>query len=1098
MKTKKYIIKQNEKYFEDICNFIINNRTNKKICIYFFIGAGFVDYVFKTKDLNWDFIAKKEILGDLELAKLEKYKPINSNFDYLTIINKEKYKNEILKINSKNEFKNLELKWLVNHLKNIVQNNIKIKFITTNHCKTIDKYFLTKNQFTSNDIENKKISTNDDWYSLKLHLVEENYAINWDDYFKILFEKKILNSFKKYIENEKKEYSTNIFISFGSSLNETHIVSMLNFFNDDENKFIVFRKKPTIIKNMNIYTSWISKKEDSKIMDVLVESHDDWDELFKNFSEILRFVIDQSKMSILEKKLFNEPDIEKITIEKINNLLEKDDNVIIKFLNSKEFKNLEKEEKDHFFNSFSWFAFYKIRKELLFFLIKKCNKMDYILFNFYRYKPNLFPVQSFVIWKYIDENKYKIDVKNKFLLNFILSIDIKKINNNSIKKIQKYFIEITINNINEYRSLFQNPLQTNMKNIKDLFEKELLSENDLIKIFKKYKNNDKLIKTLLFFYSITSDLKWKANFLWIFQEVFGYSSKFDILSNKLFTINKKMIEIFCNEKQVSFNEIHKYINNHKEIFKEENKFEILTCNIRKIVDKLMKIKPKNKKIKNLHIKICKDLTFCDIEYLKNVESFYYEKQKTEKDFEKFLNKYKEIKDFSKFLDPIIIYWYKKSFNKIDCLNFVYKKINFLLNKENVLSLLDYFINNKENIKIFLESNIIKYSLLSSIVEVFLGSFDKLKNNSKKLEMFLNLFCYNDKDFRMSNTSLFKKEENEIIKMIVFLWNDKCLNIIKLIFSQFESNSENFIFFMFFKINNFEFVSKCSNIIKNVLKELGKIAEKNKFISAIFKKDEEIFKNIYLNKIEKINKKYVYFFILINYENSKNILDKDKKILDENICEILKFLDEYNKKIKEPFIKESIVLFFEDYLLNLLKIFGEKKMCDFLFRKSTQEFIKTNDMLVVFLKSLFFLINNENGRLLKTKAIKTINKWLEIDNNINKLFEKLCLNIFFFKEIDDYKYIYKTFETYFSLISKLDINIKINDDFYESLFYNEYNHYNTILIKLIFIKFIYKINKRKNEYLNVVLKSYSKKIEIKKLEQMKFEDILTFIKKIKNN
>lgn len=264
----KQIIIINEKQIDKIISFIINNR--KVIDVYFFIGSGFLKYLLngneKLKNLKINYLSWQQMFN-------KKFSRLSADhFHDLTTIDF-KYEEKIKKIIEFNDKqfeknnvvnnKNNGLKKIYNTIRNIIINDNKpensIRFITTNHCNTINKYFEIYDEYY---LENSCHFLKENFSILNMHSKNKNELIYKIEHYVDLFSQKneneksyinkILNLANSIKEKDQEIKRKKIFFLFGTSFSELHLNVFINKIKSDDHPIVWFRDISQIIRKTNI------------------------------------------------------------------------------------------------------------------------------------------------------------------------------------------------------------------------------------------------------------------------------------------------------------------------------------------------------------------------------------------------------------------------------------------------------------------------------------------------------------------------------------------------------------------------------------------------------------------------------------------------------------------------------------------------------------------------------------------------------------------------------------------------------------------------------------------------------------------------------
>lgn len=316
----KQIMKINEKQINKIISFIINNR--KVIDVYFFIGSGFLKYLLngheERKNLKINYLSWQEMF-----KKKFSYLDTDHFHDLTTVdFQYEKKIKKIIEFNDKQFEKdkivnneNNGLKEFYNTIRNIIisdnkpenNNNNSIRFITTNHCNTINKYFEIYDKYY---LENLYYFLKENFSILNIHNKNKNEFIYKIEHYVDLFSQKNENKENYFYINEILELADSIkdkdqeikrkkiFFLFGTSFSELHLNVFINKIKSSDHPIVWFRDISQIIRKTNIKSSnkevlfknlkkFLQEQEKKYFWHIFLKP-EEFDNLFKIFNKKLK------------------------------------------------------------------------------------------------------------------------------------------------------------------------------------------------------------------------------------------------------------------------------------------------------------------------------------------------------------------------------------------------------------------------------------------------------------------------------------------------------------------------------------------------------------------------------------------------------------------------------------------------------------------------------------------------------------------------------------------------------------------------------------------------------------------------------------------
>lgn len=937
------IKKLNLKTIDEIIKFIVNNRD--ELGIYFFLGSGFVNYV-SNDDKSWKNMANQKFYNKLDINSFADL--IYIDFDY---------KNEIKKINeNQKKYKNYGLRDLWNTFSffnsSTQKFNNKLKIITTNHCNTIENYFLLSNIFNLNDLILFNNKTHN--YSiLKMHNFSNNeFIYNVESYWKFFNDEnnyyKILSNFFQYEFKEK----NNIIFIFGSSYSELHINTLFRSVISREN-IIIWIRDLTEVLNLD--------KSIQDYKSIPISEIKKFHKEYKNNNHLILFFNEDNDKNLSANSIFNH------IIEKWNNELKK----VIKFfenftINSNgklNLKNIDEEILKDFNNKKK----NKI-KELNF----KLKNKDYLYLACVLIH-NIYKDKQILEWYFKNiKNTINTPININWLIEtpsfkLINLVSCKKLVNNMIKSnldISQFSSDLFIDLISKIKISWKNEkewkwiVNFSFNKIIQIEKKGFYSSKSAFFIevtnFNEFKKMEMIDKNCLNFVE-EQVINYKKNQLYIDKiKLLFYLYELSILIHKKIDIVNLILNTFNTN-----------INNFLSEITFFNYFNSFDKRILNITINLFEIyfEEHNNILLNIFNNNSNDV-------LLNLYIIINHSKRLQKYLNKFTNEQK--KDFDKLLKQTYI-----GEDNISFLDKNFKNISQDIKNDkydNVLKKIHEIYNDLELLK-----DVTSFDFFYFITNIFNDIILKLNNNSdiKKTTKILkkcdDLIVEYNKNYAIKSVEYF----NSYHKSFEELKLEKVIEIIDYL------QVNNFIWFFNTFIHNFVFNGRLNPSFdfyyimnKNFafISLIEKLNIRKIYIERFFDKDENynLIKTYYdivkvkindWNDEETIYLKYIYDVYFQKKDSVKKIIKNE--IFNSKFFSFIKkfkFENSFNERIVYLFISNCIE--YKEHIEDFLKIFLSNNHFEYMENKY-------NDYFLNFLKISFEKMNINN----KEKVYEIFNSYL---------------------------------------------------------------------------------------------------------------------------
>lgn len=996
------------------------------IDIIFWLGSGFVNYIWNNNYYTWTNFCEKEY----RYLKIQDFFTLTQiDFDYPNQIN------EINDQAKKEDFKQNGFKKLVKQIHQTlyykngndsqIYGNSRISFITTNHCKSIEGYFGINNVYYLKDIlrdSNDPISNFNCFY---LHSYSDNYHgwIYKIEHYKKMLDSGELNKVFNFFRN--KFNKRKIIFCFGNSLNEVHLVSTLSEMNSNEKSFIVNIR---IIKfaeckneekineycthlneNLSKFNENMMRLPDSKIINLYLTQYDDADNIWnilrhqfeKHAKKLDNFNIDSFYGGITESSII------KNELNNYKNLIVNKEDVQLKlnfFLKVKHNKILE-EIWNHFNNhdaTVGWFFSnidkFKFLKNIdinriisLWWWCSFEHKNNHKIFNL---------ISTFVFANKIKE----LDINRRGEVEISTLIEHLSLTDN----LPDHLIELIVNSIlkifwnswsfgcafifhkEKYLEILSNTLKSNKNHVINCIYLKLEEFN---------LDNKSIGKTLFVFESLS-----RLNLI----------TMKDIL--KILDINLRSMILQIYYKDI-MGYISKYFYDNQDKFKNEL---TQSYNDDKYQEKLYLSMKYNISLKNENIKIFNEFNkkYKDSELIDN-NKFYSRTAgsnlKPNDDDKEIIDNWKLYDNLDDILKSIIVRS-QESWEKEDALVYLFRKFKLDNNYYDWDTVKDFFTiiqSSDEYLKCLNNYSTFFSIIINEAYHNLLKEYQLEVINAIDFKVILECFNKFEK-YKIGNYSLnlfeFEyKDLNQLIYFIEIAYEVNCYILIKSILSDFACvHGYPIIFTIFTSISKRKFT---------LFQIFRKLYEKNLLLQVINNIWGNNIYNQHINNIcSDVLDDELFLFKMIYTEEKW-----DKGKIKENFNNIyIKLTAEYFYKldIKEEQYFYYINHAYHSFLNFVLWIYNKNEISKLIFIDSNIDFLKRhNNMYELFIQLIIF---SEQDNALGENERAFIDKWRE------------SIIISFFQEIEKISYFIE--KRIFDIAKLLNNNIfsKIDDTIFTKI------------------------------------------------------------------